>query len=263
MQLVVDDGEAFSIPVFIDVEVTTTEVNSPPTVVPSPDAYISNTGPSCPPGSSSQFCPEAIIPLDALDSFDPDGDPMVFTWAVIIPPLAASTPACYTLDMVDSFGDGWHNAYVDVRENGSSIGHFTIGTNENGGDYSIESFCVANGSSIQLHWQGGSGTPYNDIYDYECSYDLIDASGTTVFSEPRSSSGPADGLRHSFIATSTAVNTGTIATPTGVETELTMLGPSSCVGEINTYQIEVLVTGTDCVGDSSQATVAIEYHCGP
>jgi len=263
VQLVVDDGEAFSIPVFIDINVETTEVNSPPVVVPSPDAYISNLGPSCPTGSSSQFCPEVVVPLDALDSFDPDGDPMTFSWEVLIPPLAAGAPACYTLDMRDSFPDGWHGAYVNVVEDGNSIGHFTVGQFENGGAFSVESFCVAEGASGQLFWQGGSGTVFNDTYDFECSYNLIDSTGTVIFAEPRTSSGPPDGLRHSFTASASAVTTGSIEPSTGAETELTMLGPSSCTGEINTYQVEVLITGTDCVGASSQATLAVEYHCGP
>jgi len=264
VQLVVDDGEAFSIPVFIDVSVETTEINSPPVVVPSSDAYISNLGPSCPTGSSSQFCPETIVPLHALDSFDPDGDPMTFSWEVIVPPLPPGTPACYTLDMRDSFGDGWHNAYVDVRENGSSIGHFTIGPTENGGDFSVESFCVADGASVELHFTSGTLPSFSPgSWDNECSYDLLDSAGSVIFSEPRTSSGPPDGLRFSFTASATAVNTGLIEVDTGVETELTMLGPSSCAGEMNTYQVEVLITGTDCVGASSQATIAVEYHCGP
>ena len=264
VQLVVDDGEAYSIPVFVEVEVEMTDNNASPVVVPSPDAYVSNLGPSCPTGSSGQYCPEATIPLNALDSFDPDGDPMTFTWEVIIPPLAAGTPACYSLDMRDSYGDGWHNAYVDVHENGTSIGHFTIGTNENGGDFSVEGFCVEDGATVNLYFSGGTQPSFSPgAWDNECSYDLIDSAGTVIFSEPRTGGGPPNGLRHNFTASASASNTGSIEVTSGAETELLMLGPSSCSGEINTYQVEVIVTGTDCVGVSSQATVAVQYHCGP
>lgn len=263
VQLVVNDGEAFSIPVFLDVAVGMTTVNSPPIVIPTPDAYLSNSGPSCPSGASGQYCPEVIVALDALDSIDPDGDFMTFTWEVVIPALPTGSPACYTLDMRDSFGDGWHNAYVNVVEDGNSIGHFTVGPLENGGDFSVESFCVAEGASVELFWQGGSGTVWTDIYDYECSYNLIDSAGGVIFSQPRVPGiGPADGLAYSFTASLSSLSTAELLSNTGPEVELSFNGPSSCSGEINTYEVEVIVTGTDCVGDSSQATVALVYHCG-
>ena len=50
-----------------------------------------------------------------------------------------STPCCtYTLDMQDSFGDGWDGASLTVTINGSTFGNFTIAA----GNTSVESIPV-------------------------------------------------------------------------------------------------------------------------
>ena len=244
VQLVVNDGEAFSTPVFLSVAVDITTVNSPPIVIPSPDAYISNSGPSCPSGASGHFCPEAVVLLNALDSIDPDGDFMTFSWHVVVDPLAVGSPACYILRMRDSFGDGWHNAYIDVHVNGSSVGHHTFAT----GSSSTGNFCGQEGDTIELYWNP-------TIWNNEVSYDLIDSSNNSILF---SDSNPPAGLRYSFVAGAGTV--GTLSEEQGTHTELTIAGPSSCAGDTNTYEVEVVVTGTDCVGDSSQSTVAVVYH---
>jgi len=246
IQLVVNDGEAFSVPVFLTVEVDLTTVNSPPIVIPSPDTYISNSGPSCPSGSSGVFCPEAVVPLDALASVDPDGDFMSFSWQVVVDPLSTGTPACYILRMRDSFGDGWHNAYIDVHVNGSSVGQFTFLS----GSSASGNFCGQEGDTVELYW-------HPTIWNNEVSYDLIDSSNNSVLF---SDSSPPAGLRYSMVAGAGII--GTLSTESGAQTELTIAGPSSCSGDTNTYEVEVVLTGTDCVGDSAQATVAVVYHCG-
>ncbi|MBJ93374.1 MAG: hypothetical protein CMP23_02755 [Rickettsiales bacterium] len=253
VQLVVDDGEDFSVPVFLDVATSPTQTNTPPVAITSPDAYIQNLGPACPTGSSGQFCPEVTVPLNALDSFDPNGDPMTFIWEVITPSTSNSGPACYTLELRDSYGDGWNSAYLTVNENGSSIGNFTIsGFNSS----STGSFCAQDGATVELNFTGGT-------WDSEISYELLNSAGQVLFSEPRTSSGPPNGTRYSFTASSVASNIGSIENPIGVETELVMSGPSSCANDTNDYQLEVRVTATDCSGASSQATLAVQYHCGP
>ncbi len=254
VQLVVDDGESFSIPVFADVQVQMTTQNSPPLVIPSPDAYVSNSGPSCPTGSSQQFCPEVVVPLNALDTLDPDGDLVSFNWEVVVADVAAGSPACYSLEMRDSFGDGWNGASVQVREDGTSIGNFSVSLAQSSA--ATGNFCVADGALVELYFTGGT-------WDSEVSYDLIDAGGNVLFSQSQIPGGPPNGLAFSFTAGASAFSRASLASTTGAENELTINGPSACPDEINTYEIEVVVTGTDCVGASSQATVAVVYHCGP
>jgi len=248
MQLVVDDGEAFSIPVFIDVEVEMTQNNTPPIAVPSSDAYLSNIGPSCPTGSSGHFCPEAVVPLDALGSVDPDGDSMTYSWQIVDDsPELGTTASCYILAMRDSYGDGWHSAYIDVRVNGSSISQHTFPS----GSSATGNFCAQTGDTVELYWNP-------TIWNSEVSYDLIDAATNSILF---TDSAPPSGLRYSFPVGFSVV--GSISQEEGPHTELTIAGPSSCAGDTNTYEVEVLLTATDCSGDSSQSTVAVVYHCGP
>ena len=48
--------------------------------------------------------------------------PFTFSWTGATP-----NPCCsYTLDMEDTFGDGWDGAFVTVLVNGTSIGDFTV-----------------------------------------------------------------------------------------------------------------------------------------
>jgi len=87
VQLVVTDGEDFSVPVFLEVDVIETTVNSPPVVGTSPDAYFTAPSPTCqtdPYGNCTNCpnCPAVIVPLDAFNTTDPDGDTVVIEWAL-------------------------------------------------------------------------------------------------------------------------------------------------------------------------------------
>ncbi len=88
VQLVVNDGEDYSTPVFVEIDATPTLTNSPPVVVTSSDVYFVADGPSCSMDaygncSACPNCPSVVVPLDALDSTDPDEDPLSFTWEIL------------------------------------------------------------------------------------------------------------------------------------------------------------------------------------
>ncbi len=77
----------------------------------------------------------------------------------------------YTLDMYDSWGDGWNRSDLTVLIDGVSIGEFkAIGL------HSQSSFYVSSGSSIQLQYSAG-------VFENENSYILKDGSGNTLFSD--------------------------------------------------------------------------------
>ncbi len=104
LQLVVNDGEDWSQPVFVELVVDMKPVNQPPVVVVSPDAYFFANGPTCAVGpyggcTSCPNCPGQHAPLDALGSYDPDGDTVEISWEVL------SGPANTQLD----FETGWEN----------------------------------------------------------------------------------------------------------------------------------------------------------
>jgi hypothetical protein len=67
------------------VDVIETTVNSPPVVGTSPDAYFSAPSPTCQTNAYGNCtncpnCPAVIVPLDAFDTVDPDGDIVTITW---------------------------------------------------------------------------------------------------------------------------------------------------------------------------------------
>jgi hypothetical protein len=91
VQLVVNDGEDYSTPVFLETHVELTLENEPPDVRTSPDAYFSSPSPTCtlnPYGecTSCPNCGSVIVPLDALETTDPDGDNIHITWEVVLGP---------------------------------------------------------------------------------------------------------------------------------------------------------------------------------
>ncbi len=83
-----------------------------------------------------------------------------------------ANPCCtYTLDMQDQ-GNSWNGASVDVMINGVLQGSYTVP----GGGANIETFPVCTGDSIELYWNPGG-------FDNEVSFDLLDGSGTIIFSQ--------------------------------------------------------------------------------
>ncbi len=77
----------------------------------------------------------------------------------------------YTLDMFDTFGDGWNGQSLDIYENGVLIGNYTLAT----GSADSATFSITNGSTITIVYNTGA-------FQSESSFDLIDGTGTVQFS---------------------------------------------------------------------------------
>lgn len=77
---------------------------------------------------------------------------------------------CYTLDMQDSWGDGWNGGQLMVNvTNGPVLGPFSaVGTG------SIVTFCVADGQTFTLDYTAGN-------FENENTYTLFDPNMTPVF----------------------------------------------------------------------------------
>ena len=91
----------------------------------------------------------------------------------------------YTLNMQDTYGDGWNGGFLNILVNGVSIGTFA-----GGGFNSTASFSVISGSTIQLTYTSGN-------WETENTYQLLDEDGATLFSDGTS---PATG--NVFLTTS-------------------------------------------------------------
>ena len=66
-------------------------------------------------------------------------------------------PACYDLNMFDSWGDGWNGAYVEIIDPASGVVMYTLGTGFTSGTSYTESFC--------LPWIPGCTDPGASNYD--------------------------------------------------------------------------------------------------
>ena len=93
--------------------------------------------------------------------------PFTYTWT-----QQNGSPCCsYTLEMFDSWGDGWNGAYLDVQVNSISVGMYSatnFGTTVN--------IPVCTNDIFALVYYPGS-------YENEVSYNLRDNSGNIVFSD--------------------------------------------------------------------------------
>ena len=82
-----------------------------------------------------------------------------------------SSQCDYTINMQDSWGDGWNGASISVDVNGINISTVTLNTGNTGS----ESFSTYTGDVVQFSFTGGS-------YDSEITFQIIDPSGTTIYS---------------------------------------------------------------------------------
>ena len=92
----------------------------------------------------------------------------VFILAILAPTISYSQ-CHYTIDMQDSFGDGWNGASVDVNVNGiqaTSFG-FTNGNN------STDSLFTLNGDIVEFNFTSGN-------WDTEIRFQVFDPSGVQI-----------------------------------------------------------------------------------
>ena len=94
LQLVVNDGEAYSTPIFMEIDLTEKETNAAPVVLVSPDAYFSQASPTCSTDAYGNCtncpnCDPKSLAVDAFGTSDPDGDPVVISWSVLSGPSGA------------------------------------------------------------------------------------------------------------------------------------------------------------------------------
>ncbi len=80
----------------------------------------------------------------------------------------------YTLEMFDSFGDGWNGQSISIYENGVLIGTYTVSSTNNGGSWNTVTVPITNGSTITIVYNTGS-------FQSESSFNLIDGTGATQF----------------------------------------------------------------------------------
>ena len=84
----------------------------------------------------------------------------------------SGVPTTFTLNMVDSWGDGWNGNAITIYADGVPV---LVGATIPGGSNATETFDAPEGSTLTATWNPGS-------FQNEVSFDLVDASGTAVVS---------------------------------------------------------------------------------
>jgi hypothetical protein len=77
----------------------------------------------------------------------------------------------YTIEMQDSYGDGWNGASIDVELNGVNINNFTISSGSSG----LESFTTYSDDIVDFIFNSGS-------WDSEITFEIIDPTGEEIYS---------------------------------------------------------------------------------
>lgn len=95
VQLLVNDGEDYSAPVFVEIEAAPKPTNTAPVIVVTEDAYFWADGPTCAVDAYGNCgacpnCPTQRLDLSAIGTFDPDGDPVTVTWSILSGPANTS-----------------------------------------------------------------------------------------------------------------------------------------------------------------------------
>ncbi len=98
----------------------------------------------------------------------------LFLFAFCLPWLQTADAQCeYTLEMFDSFGDGWEGGSLTIT-NGSNVYNFTLNNVDDDGIDSTVTFVVTNGAPLSVSWTPG-------FTDFEVSFVLYDYDGNVIY----------------------------------------------------------------------------------
>lgn len=115
--------------------------------------------------------------------------PRIVPFALFLTLSTAALAQCtYTLEMLDSFGDGWNGGSVTIN-NGGNVNTYTLNAfTDNGSDSTLTFPVVAGAPFVVSHMQGS--------FPGEVSYNIYDNSGTLIFSV----TAPVNGVLFNSIA---------------------------------------------------------------
>ena len=94
----------------------------------------------------------------------------IFASIFMLSAFTAQSQCTYTLELSDSWGDGWNGSTIDVTV-GSTTTNYTLAS----GNASTLSFTGNQNDALVLNFLGGG------LYDNEISFVLKDSSGTAVY----------------------------------------------------------------------------------
>ena len=186
-----------------------------------------------------------------------------------------ATGSCnITVDMVDSWGDGWNGAGINFYQNGALAGTATL-TSSSTGTALVN---VCSGIPVSFSWQSGS-------YDSECSYVIHDGGMGEIYNSATSGVDHSDSIENACPTCmtptgvmATAVDSNSIAFTWDVNDTVygylvsfdggpytySATGYESYSGLLpnteHTFSVKALCTATDT---SNAATITLSTTCGP
>ena len=121
---------------------------------------------------------EITIEVDEMDLHITPSDTFLCEPAQVLLESNVSTDCEFTLDMHDSYGDGWNGNEISVFADGTLVGTYSVHSFWTGGNGNDElvTFSVASGQTITFVYTTGS-------YQSEVSFEIYDNNGTQIFSE--------------------------------------------------------------------------------
>lgn len=132
----------------------------------------------------------------------------------------------YTLDLADSFGDGWNGSFLTVTINGGTSTDYTI----DDGNSAIYTLDLAMNTLVEISYTIGG-------FQNEVSYTILDPSGEEIFADGPN---PADGNVFTFFACPTCPGPESIAIdPGGIDADATWAAGDSS----GLYVVEYGLTG--------------------
>ncbi len=225
------------------------EVESAPTALADYDA-------------SSLLLTCSPLTLDGTGSFDPDGDPLSYSWELTGAPSGSSTS---TAD-IENTTDAQPTFHPDIAGDYT----FTLTVNDGGtdslpvsitiplGDRGYNTAPTANAGSDQ----STSGTTTCTPISYGASYDC-NACSDYYFYLDASSSSDADGdeLSYTWAEYSDANGIATLSSTGDTTAQVFFDDPLGNYGSADTNEVVVQVTATDCYGATSTDYVTLTYSC--
>ncbi len=136
------------------------------------------------------------VTYDAYVTVDCGGDgvsttigPITFTTTYSVPPGAPGDTCTYSLDLMDTFGDGWNGSVLNITHDGATTPYTLDNVNDDGSQAIFDLPFVGN-LPVVLDYTAGA-------FQNEVIYDLIDPDGNVIFSDGPF---PAVGEVYDFVA---------------------------------------------------------------
>lgn len=214
------------------------------TVQPSPGVYnytynvVNNFG--CAHDSSVQVTVTANAPIDAgLDTALCNG-----LAGVVIGPSSVSASCDYTLDLFDSFGDGWNGNTITITVNGVPT-NYTI----NAGSAASFTIPVNHGDVIDLTWNATGS------WQSECELTFIDADGNIIHQDGQGGATPST---NTFSFTGDCLGGLTYSwTPAATLNDPTIPNPTASPVGTTTYTVTAFPVGHPDCAVTDDITVSI------